>query len=129
MVLLIVIPFLERARPYIGDKGSQTHDEEGNQRVALAFVWLYRELSVLGCPRSLWGLPSPIITTRYLCNLVPDSVCLFYTFSNMGNKAAYKEIRPPIRSALFISFPLEYQSNQAHKRLLGECQGILKTYL
>ena len=97
--------------------------------MALALVWLYRELSVLGCPCSLWGSPSPIITTRYLCNLVPDRVCLFYTISNMGNKAAYKEIRSPVRSALFISLPLEYLSNQAHKRLLGECQGILKTYL
>ena len=69
--------------PCIGDKGSQTHDEEGNQRVALAFVWLYRELSVLDCARSLWGSPSRIITTRDLCNLVPDSLCLFHTLRSM----------------------------------------------
>lgn len=62
--------------------------------MALAFVWLYRELSVLGCARSLRGSPSRIVTTRHLCNLVPDSVCLFYTLSSMGNKADYKEIGP-----------------------------------
>lgn len=71
---------------------------EGNQRVALALVWLYRELSVLGCALSLWGSASPIVAIWHLRNFVPDSVCLFYTFSNIGNKTGYKEIG----SALFL---------------------------
>ena len=64
----------------------------------LALVWLYRELSVLGCPRTLRGSPSRIVTIRYLHNFIPDSVCLFHTLSSMGKKTTYKKMRPPTDS-------------------------------